>query len=88
MEAPTTVHNDVPMLIAGNDGDHGSHYLGRQAMDRATGSCMVTLCDAYRHAAYLGAVKACVTTTAERYLVDGVLPDGEVTCDRSGIPPG
>ncbi|GAA3096022.1 alpha/beta hydrolase [Streptosporangium carneum] len=89
VEPTTTIRNDVPVLIAGNDGDPASHYLGQQVMHRAlTGSRMVTLRGAYRHAAYLGAGNSCVNATVERYLVDGVLPDGDVTCDRDGAPAG
>ncbi|MER7129811.1 alpha/beta hydrolase [Streptosporangium saharense] len=89
VEAPTRIHNDVPVLIAGNDGDPGSHHLGQQAMHRAlTGSRMVTLRGAYRHAAYLGAGDSCVNTTVERYLIDGVLPGSDIVCDRDATPAG
>ncbi|MER7209199.1 alpha/beta hydrolase [Streptosporangium sp. NPDC000239] len=89
VEAPTKVRNGVPVLVVGNDGDPGSPYLGQQAMHRAlTGSRMVTLRGAYRHATYLGAGNSCVNTTVERYLIDGVLPGGDVTCVKDTTPAG
>ncbi|MEU0571928.1 alpha/beta hydrolase [Nonomuraea sp. NPDC005983] len=87
VEAPTTIGNDAPMLIVGADGDPVTPYPGHRAMHRAlTGSRMITLRGAFRHGAYLAAGNACVDTTVNRYLVDGVLPDGDTTCDKGSAP--
>ncbi|MGJ6965993.1 alpha/beta hydrolase [Streptosporangium sp. G11] len=84
-EPATTVGNHVPMLIVGADGDPATPYPGQRAMRRAlTGSRMVTLSGAFRHGVYLAAGNTCVDATVDRYLVDGVLPGGDVTCGTPG----
>ncbi|MER7209942.1 alpha/beta hydrolase [Streptosporangium sp. NPDC000239] len=89
VEAPTTIGNDVPLLVVGATGDPVTPYPGQRAMHRAlTGSRMVTLRGAYRHGAYLAAGDTCVDATVNRYLVDGVLPGGDTVCDRDGAPAG
>ncbi|MGW4476234.1 alpha/beta hydrolase [Nonomuraea sp. NPDC004354] len=89
VEAPTTIGNDTPMLIVGADGDPVTPHPGQRAMHRAlTGSRMVTLRGAFRHGAYLAAGNACVDATVNRYLVDGILPDGATTCDKDSAPAG
>ncbi|WP_221762259.1 alpha/beta hydrolase [Nonomuraea sp. WAC 01424] len=87
VEAPTTIGNHAPMLIVAADGDTVTPYAGQRAMHRAlTGSRLVTLRGAFRHGAYLAAGDTCVDTTVGRYLVDGVLPGGDTTCDKAGAP--
>ncbi|MFI9593903.1 alpha/beta hydrolase [Nonomuraea sp. NPDC052265] len=84
VEPPTRLGNDVPLLVVGADGDPVTPFPGQRAMHRAlTGSRMVTLRGAFRHGAYLAAGDTCVNTTVNRYLVDGVLPDGDTTCDKT-----
>ncbi|RBQ16784.1 alpha/beta hydrolase [Spongiactinospora rosea] len=89
VEAPTTVANDVPVLITGADGDPATTYPEQQAMHRAlAGSRMITLRGAHRHGAYLVAGNGCVDTAVNRYLIDGVLPGGDLTCEAGGAPAG
>ncbi|MEV4395060.1 alpha/beta hydrolase [Nonomuraea sp. NPDC049607] len=84
VEAPTRLGNDVPMLVVGADGDPVTPFPGQRAMHRTlTGSRMVTLRGAFRHGAYLAAGDTCVNTTVNRYLVDGVLPGRDTTCDKA-----
>jgi pimeloyl-ACP methyl ester carboxylesterase len=82
-EPPTKVDNDVPTLIVGADGDTITHLPGQLNMHRAlTGSRMVTLTNAHRHAVFLFEGNACIDATVKRYLLDGVLPDTDTTCTR------
>ncbi|MGW2214745.1 alpha/beta hydrolase [Nonomuraea sp. NPDC001684] len=85
VEAPTALGNDVPLLVVGAEGDPVTPFPGQRSMHRAlTGSRMITLRGAYRHGAYLAAGDACVNATVNRYLVDGVLPAEDTTCDGTG----
>ncbi|MFD1050645.1 alpha/beta hydrolase [Kibdelosporangium lantanae] len=43
------------------------------------GSRLVTWADAFRHGVYASG-NACVDNAVSRYLLDGVLPAGDVTC--------
>jgi hypothetical protein len=53
-------------------------------MHRAlAGSRMVTLRGAFRHGTFLVGGSPCVDAAVDRYLVDGVLPDGDTSCTRS-----
>jgi pimeloyl-ACP methyl ester carboxylesterase len=83
-EPPTTVHNNVPVLLVGSTNDAATPYYGQLAMHRAlTGSRMVTLEDFGGHATYLAYDGApCVDTTVDRYLLGGALPAKDVTCTR------
>ena len=49
------------------------------------GSRMVTLPGRFAHGQYLVAGNACVDGTVERYLVDGVLPARDTTCDAGQL---
>ncbi|MFI6317671.1 alpha/beta hydrolase [Nonomuraea sp. NPDC050556] len=83
VEPVTTIANSVPALIVGAEGDPATNYRGQQSMHRAlTGSRMITLQGAYRHTVYLVDGNACVDTKVTRYLVDGVMPAQDVTCER------
>ncbi|YCK35411.1 alpha/beta hydrolase [Actinomadura sp. ATCC 39365] len=85
VEAPTELGNDVPLLVVGADGDPVTPFAGQRSMHRAlAGSRMITLRGAFRHGAYLAAGDTCVDATVNRYLVDGVLPGGDTTCDEAG----
>jgi pimeloyl-ACP methyl ester carboxylesterase len=84
IEPPTTVHNGVPVLLLGADGDPAAPYPGQLSMHRAlAGSQMVTLRGAFRHGTFLVGGSPCVDAAVDRYLVDGVLPDGDTSCTRS-----
>ncbi|GII05347.1 alpha/beta hydrolase [Planobispora takensis] len=83
-EPPTEIRNDVPVLMVGATGDTATPYSGQLAMHRAlSGSRMLTLTEAYIHAAYLGYHgAACVDTAVNRYLLGGALPSADTTCTR------
>jgi pimeloyl-ACP methyl ester carboxylesterase len=80
VEPPTTIGNDVPVLMVANDGDPITPYSGQLVLHRAlTGSRMVTVHGAFRHQAYLNG-SACLDGAINRYLVDGALPPADTTC--------
>jgi len=80
-ERPTTVHNDVPVMIIGADGDPVAPYPGQLAMHRAlTGSRLVTLRGGFAHTEYIAAGNTCIDGTVNRYLVDGILPAHDTNC--------
>jgi pimeloyl-ACP methyl ester carboxylesterase len=82
-EPATEVRTDHPALIVGATGDSAAPYPGQQAMHRAlTGSRMVTLDGAFRHGVYLFETNTCVEDRVIGYLLDGALPDADVTCAR------
>jgi pimeloyl-ACP methyl ester carboxylesterase len=82
-EAPTRIHNTMPVLIVGATGDPRTPYPGQLALHRAlAGSRMVTLDNAYRHLVYGLEDNACVDGAVNRYLLDGVLPAADLTCPR------
>jgi len=79
IEPPTKVHNGVPVLIVGAQGDPVAPYSGQLAMHRAlTGSRMVTQLGAYHHGVFLG--NDCVDVAVVNYLTGGPLPSGDQTC--------
>ena len=81
-EPPTTFDTDHAVLILSASGDPVLPYSGQQAMHRAlTGSRMVTLDNAFRHGVYRIDEQGCVREAVDRYLLDGVLPAADVTCD-------
>ncbi|WP_214322793.1 alpha/beta hydrolase [Nonomuraea sediminis] len=83
LEAPTTIGNSVPALIVSAEGDPATPYPGQQAMHHAlTGSRMITLTGAYRHTVYIADKNTCVDTKVTCYLLDGHLPEADVTCSR------
>ncbi|MFJ6984583.1 MULTISPECIES: alpha/beta hydrolase [unclassified Streptomyces] len=90
-EPRTRVRNDVPVLLVGASGDPAAVRAGQLSAHRAlTGSRLVTLPGAFRHTVYAGlfaARDACVERAVNTYLVDGVLPDRDVTCPRPAPAP-
>jgi pimeloyl-ACP methyl ester carboxylesterase len=81
LEPPTTIHNGVPALIVGADGDPAAPYPGQLAMHRdLAGSHLVTLRGAFRHGVYITAGNPCIDSTVNRYLVDGALPTTDAVC--------
>ncbi|WP_370949561.1 alpha/beta hydrolase [Amycolatopsis sp. cg5] len=80
-EPPTRVDVAHPALVVGATGDPAAPYPGQQAMHAAIhGSRMVTLDGAFRHGVYRSEGTNCVSEIVERYLLDGVLPAGDVKC--------
>jgi pimeloyl-ACP methyl ester carboxylesterase len=82
-EPPTTISNAVPALMVGGAGDPVTPYAGQQAMHRAlTGSRLVTLRGSFHHGVYLVG-NACIDTAVNHYLVDGVRPGADTTCNAT-----
>lgn len=81
VEAPTVVRNEVPALIVNATGDSRTPYPGavglHQHMSR---SRMVTLEGVRVHLTFRPGLSACVSDTINSYLVDGNLPEDDVTC--------
>ncbi|SDZ25342.1 alpha/beta hydrolase fold [Amycolatopsis xylanica] len=82
-EPPTRVDVTHSALVVGATGDPAAPYPGQQAMHGVIhGSRMVTLGGAFRHGVYRSEGTQCVGDLVERYLLDGMLPGGDVTCAR------
>lgn len=79
IEAPTEIHNGLPVLMVAAKGDPVTPYPGQLAMHRAlTGSRMVTQLGAFHHGAFLG--NECIDGTVVGYLTGGALPAIDGTC--------
>ncbi|MBP2329040.1 pimeloyl-ACP methyl ester carboxylesterase [Kibdelosporangium banguiense] len=84
VEPPTLVRNAVPALIVGSSGDAFAPLPGQQAMHQAlTGSRLVTLRGSFRHTVFPLAGSPCIDTAVNHYLLDGVLPETDTTCDQA-----
>jgi hypothetical protein len=82
-EPSTTIDTDHPVLMAGATGDMTTPYAGQLAMHHAlNGSRMITLPDTIAHGVYLFEGNPCLDTTVNRYLLDGILPEHDVTCPK------
>jgi hypothetical protein len=90
IEPLTRIRNAHPALMLNAAGDTQTPYVGARVMHRLlTGSRLVTVRGAYRHGVLLTGRSGCADRAVERYLVNGVLPRGDVTCvtDRTWAPP-
>jgi hypothetical protein len=89
-EPATTIRSTHPALLLNATGDTQTPYAGAQVMHKAlAGSRLVTLRNAYRHGIFLTGASDCADLTVQRYLVNGVLPQADVSCttDRAtGLP--
>jgi pimeloyl-ACP methyl ester carboxylesterase len=80
-EPPTTIDNAVPALVVGSTGDPRTPIAGQKHVhELLSGSRMVTVPGSFRHIVYVGAVSACAEAAVNHYLLDGVLPDHDITC--------
>jgi pimeloyl-ACP methyl ester carboxylesterase len=80
-EPPTTIDNAVPALIVGSTGDPRAPIAGQKHVhELLSGSRMVTVQGSFRHIVYVGAVSACAEAAVNHYLLDGMLPDHDITC--------
>lgn len=81
VEAPTVVRNEVPALIVNATGDPRTPYPGavrlHQHMSR---SRLVTLEGVRVHLTFRPGLSACVSNAINGYLVDGNLPEKDITC--------
>jgi hypothetical protein len=84
-EPSTAIDTNHPVLMAGATGDTTTPYAGQLAIHQAlNGSRMITLPDTIAHGVYLFEGNPCLDTTVNRYLLDGILPEHDVTCPKSG----
>ncbi|MFI6573276.1 alpha/beta fold hydrolase [Nocardia fluminea] len=83
-EPPTEIDNQIPALLVGADGDPVAPSAGLWALRTAMPAARsLTLRPASRHGVYLFDSSACIDDTVTAYLLDGVLPSGDTTCDRA-----
>ncbi|MEZ0494361.1 alpha/beta hydrolase [Kineococcus sp. TBRC 1896] len=85
---PTVDGADLPpLLIVQSRRDPATAYEGALATHRAIGSSvLVTVEDEGDHGLY-GAGNPCVDDVVDRFLTEGAVPDGDVTCEGVGLPP-
>ena len=82
--SPVTGMGIPPLLMLQNDGDPATPYaMGQNAHRHTPGSVLVTVRNEGDHTIY-GAGDACVEAIANRWLVEGKLPRGDVSC--AGLP--
>ncbi|PWK82673.1 TAP-like protein [Lentzea atacamensis] len=81
-EPPTTVaRTGYPMgLVVQTDSDPWSCYEGGVAMAKRLGHRLITVTDSGGHETFAFAGNTLVDHLVTRYLVDGVLPEEDVTC--------
>jgi pimeloyl-ACP methyl ester carboxylesterase len=83
-EAPTAIHNGVPVLMVNSTGDTRTTYQDALALHRRlTGSRLLTLQGARIHAVYPRYGNACVNDTVNEYFRTGSLPGTDLTCSAS-----
>ncbi|GAA2776890.1 alpha/beta hydrolase [Saccharopolyspora taberi] len=84
---PTPTGNGVPpVLMVQSVHDAATPFEGaRQAHERFAGSRMLTVTGEGDHGVYAGG-NACVDDVVESYLVDGVVPGADLTCEGLPIP--
>jgi pimeloyl-ACP methyl ester carboxylesterase len=93
-EPPTKLVRDgYPAgLVVQADSDAMDPYAGGVAMARRLGHRLVTIADSGDHEVYALLGNPHVDAVVNRYLIDGILPDGDVTCPamvaRPDIPAG
>ncbi|MFI5711191.1 alpha/beta fold hydrolase [Kribbella sp. NPDC051620] len=79
VEQPTVIDNNRPALIVSATGDPATPYPGQLAMHQALkGSRQLTVTGAYRHGVF--PYSPCVDDTVNRYLGEGALPAGDLSC--------
>ena len=69
-----------PILLVGNTNDPATPYEMAQSVRRQIPNSRLLTWKSYSHTAY-GLGSDCVQETVDKYLVGGVLPDSDVTCD-------
>ncbi len=69
-----------PILLVGNSNDPATPYEMAQSVHRQLPNSRLLTWKSYSHTAY-GLGSECVAETVDKYLVAGVLPDSDITCD-------
>ncbi|WP_328662494.1 alpha/beta fold hydrolase [Nocardia salmonicida] len=83
-EPATDIGNQVPALLVGADGDPVAPSAGLRALRAVMPAARsLTLRPAFRHGVYLFDGSACIDDAVTAYLLDGVLPSVDTTCDRA-----
>ncbi|MFR2393330.1 MAG: alpha/beta hydrolase [Varibaculum cambriense] len=69
-----------PILLVGNTNDPATPYEMAQSVHRQIPNSRLVTWKSYSHTAY-GLGSECVAETVDKYLVAGILPENDVTCD-------
>lgn len=69
-----------PILLVGNTGDPATPYEMARSVHKQIPNSRLLTWKSYSHTAY-GLGSDCVQDTVDKYLVSGVLPDSDVTCN-------
>ncbi|WP_083378391.1 alpha/beta hydrolase [Varibaculum massiliense] len=69
-----------PILLLGNTGDPATPYEMARSVHKQIPNSRLLTWKSYSHTAY-GLGSDCVQDTVDKYLVGGVLPDSDVTCN-------
>ncbi|WP_160115348.1 alpha/beta hydrolase [Varibaculum vaginae] len=69
-----------PILLVGNTGDPATPYEMAQSVHKQISNSRLLTWKSYSHTAY-GLGSHCVQNAVDKYLVGGILPDSDVTCD-------
>ncbi|UQA94883.1 alpha/beta hydrolase [Streptomyces halobius] len=76
-----------PVLLVASDHDPITPIEGAHALRRTLpGSRLITLHNDYSHGVFASRGNACVDDTVAKYLLDGVVPTGDVGCAGAGVP--
>ncbi|MGH8999865.1 MAG: alpha/beta fold hydrolase [Acidimicrobiia bacterium] len=77
-----------PVLMVNSERDPATPIEGaRAAADAFAGARLLTVTDEGDHGTYAIRENACVDGIVEAYLIDGVVPEGDLTCPGVPIPP-
>ncbi|CAL9347466.1 hypothetical protein SUDANB178_00397 [Streptomyces sp. enrichment culture] len=83
-EAPTVLHNDVPVLLVAATGDPRTPYPGAETVrERWPSSRLLTVAGARQHGLYGEYGNACVDEHVNAYLRTGRLPAHDPACSSS-----
>ena len=69
-----------PILLVGNTGDPATPYAMAQSVHKQIPNSRLLTWKSYSHTAY-GLGSDCVQETVDKYLLGGILPDSDVTCN-------
>jgi pimeloyl-ACP methyl ester carboxylesterase len=89
--APVRRAGYAPGIVVQAEGDTVTNYAGGRAMAQRLGDRLISVSDEGLHELYAARGNRCVDDSVDRYLIDGVLPSGQVTCagtPRPRIRPG
>ena len=79
---PIAAPDAPPILVVGNRGDNATPYEWAASVSRQLASGVLVSYDGNDHTSY--GLSRCVTAVADEYLVDLVVPSGDVDCPAEG----